>query len=89
MNLPRVFRFYFKIPKVDGLEALRRLKANPHSGDTSVVTRHSSPEKRELVESHRHGASSCLGKAMGLDPSVDCVCAPEDDRLLLNQVPEQ
>src|ERR1700722_9504410 len=52
---PKLIILDLKIPKVEGLEVLRRLKANPHTRPIPVVVLSSSREKRDLAESYRLG----------------------------------
>lgn len=56
-----------KLPKVNGLEVLRRLKANPHTRAIPVVVWSSSQEKRDLTECYQLGANSYLVKPMDFD----------------------
>jgi two-component system response regulator len=56
-----------KLPKVNGLEVLRRLKSNPHTRAIPVVVWSSSQEKRDLTECYQLGANSYLVKPMDFD----------------------
>jgi CheY-like chemotaxis protein len=51
-----------KMPKVDGIEVLRRLKSDERTRATPVVIMTSSGEDRDLVESYRLGANSYVVK---------------------------
>ena len=61
---PKLVVLDLKLPKVGGLEVLRRLKANLHTRSIPVVVFSSSVEKRDLVESYHLGANSYLVKPM-------------------------
>ena len=64
---PKLVVLDLKLPKVGGLEVLRRLKANLHTRSIPVVVFSSSVEKRDLVESYHLGANSYLVKPMDFD----------------------
>ena len=66
-----------KLPKVSGLEVLRRLKANPQTRKIPVVILSSSQEERDLIESYQLGANSYVVKPMDFDmfgASVAMLC---------------
>lgn len=62
--LPRLIILDLKLPKVDGLEVLRRLKSNPQGRSVPVVVWSSSLEKRDLTTSYELGVNSYLVKPM-------------------------
>jgi len=51
-----------KLPKVDGLEVLRRVRQDPRTHLLPVVVLTSSNEERDMVESYRLGANSYVRK---------------------------
>jgi two-component system response regulator len=51
-----------KLPKVDGLEVLRRIRADPRTSSLPVVVLTTSAEERDIVESYRLGANSFVRK---------------------------
>ncbi len=53
-----------KLPKVNGLEILERIRADPELRDMPVVVLTSSDEERDLLESHRLGADSYVRKTV-------------------------
>jgi CheY-like chemotaxis protein len=55
------------IPKVDGLEVLRRLKADPRTRTIVVVILTSSKEERDLATGYRMGAKSYIQKPVDFD----------------------
>lgn len=65
--LPRLILLDLKLPKVDGLEVLRRLKSNPHTRTVPVVVWSSSLEKRDVSASYELGVNSYLVKPMDAD----------------------
>jgi CheY-like chemotaxis protein len=64
---PKLVVLDLKLPKVDGLEVLRRLKSNPASRSIPVVVLTSSQEASDLSESYRLGANSYLVKPMDFE----------------------
>lgn len=64
---PKLIVLDLKLPKISGLEVLRRLKVNPNSQSLPVVVLSSSQEKRDLSDSYQLGANSYLVKPMDFD----------------------
>ncbi|MGD9952403.1 MAG: response regulator [Burkholderiales bacterium] len=62
-----------KMPKVDGIEVLRRLKSDERTRATPVVVMTSSSEERDLVESYRLGANSYIVKPVRFEAFLDTV----------------
>ena len=56
-----------KLPKVSGLEVLRRIKADPKTRKIPVVILSSSQEERDLIESYQLGVNSYVVKPMDFD----------------------
>ncbi len=84
----RVIFLDLKLPKVDGLEILRRLKTDPRTRGIPVVVMSSSQEERDLVESYRLGASSYVVKPMDFDEFAETVRTLTFYWLRFNQVPK-
>lgn len=59
---PKVVLLDLKLPKVDGLEVLRRIRADSRTKYLPVVILTSSLEHADLIESYRLGANSYLRK---------------------------
>lgn len=66
-TMPRLVLLDLKLPKVDGMEVLRRMKNSPHTHDVPVVILTSSREERDLVESYRLGSNSYIQKPVDFD----------------------
>lgn len=60
--LPRLVLLDLKLPRVDGLEVLRQLRAQDRTRLLPVVVLTSSDEDRDLVESYELGANSYIRK---------------------------
>jgi two-component system, response regulator len=59
---PKFILLDLKLPKVDGLEVLRRIKADPRTQQVPVVMMTSSREERDVIESYRLGVNSYIVK---------------------------
>jgi CheY-like chemotaxis protein len=84
---PRVVLLDLKLPKVDGLEVLRRIKADERTRLIPVVVLTSSREDRDLVESYQLGVNSYITKPVDFDEFLDCVQTLGMYWLMLNQPP--
>ena len=77
-----------KLPKVSGLEVLRRLKADPRTRTIPVVVLSSSQEERDLVESYEIGVNSYIVKPMDFDEIGASVRMLGQYCLQFNQTPK-
>jgi CheY-like chemotaxis protein len=66
-NPPKVVLLDLKLPKVDGLEVLRAMKADPRTRAVPVVVLTSSKEEKDLIESYHLGANSYIQKPVDID----------------------
>jgi two-component system response regulator len=82
---PRVILLDLKLPKVDGIEVLRRLKDDPRTRTIPVVVLTSSREERDLVETYRLGANSYIVKPLDFVKFIEAVRQAGLYWLLLNR----
>jgi two-component system response regulator len=84
---PRVVLLDLKLPLIDGIEVLRRLRAHPRTRTLPVVILTSSREERDIVESYHLGVNSDIVKPVDFDQFTDAVRQLGYYWLLLNQAP--
>jgi two-component system response regulator len=85
---PNVMLLDIKLPLVDGLEVLRRVKQDPRTRTIPVVMLTSSREERDLVESYRLGVNSYIVKPVDFDQFNEAARALGMYWLLLNKPPK-
>ena len=71
--LPEVVLLDLKLPKIDGLEVLRRLRADPRTNLVPVVILTSSKEERDVGSGYNLGANSYVCKPIEFDEFIDAV----------------
>jgi two-component system response regulator len=84
---PAVVLLDLKLPRLDGLEVLRRLRADPRTQLTRVVVLTSSKEETDVVRSYTHGANSYIRKPVDFDSFMSAVGQLGLYWLLLNETP--
>jgi two-component system response regulator len=84
---PKLILLDLKLPKVDGLEVLRRLKADPATRSIPVVMLTSSREERDIIESYKLGVNSYLCKPVDFTQFAEVVRQIGMYWLLMNQPP--
>jgi two-component system, response regulator len=86
-NGPKVVLLDLKLPLVDGIEVLRRMKGDPRTQAIPVVVMTSSSEERDIVETYQLGVNSYIVKPVDFDRFTEAVKQLGYYWLLLNKPP--
>jgi two-component system response regulator len=76
-----------KMPKIDGIEVLRRIKADDGTRTIPVVVMTSSDEERDVVESYRLGVNSYIVKPVQFEAFLETVAKIGLYWVVTNRVP--
>jgi two-component system response regulator len=85
---PKLVMLDLKMPKVDGIEVLRRLKENAATRAIPVVVMTSSNEERDVVESYQLGVNSYIVKPVEFDAFIETVAKIGMYWVLTNRAPQ-
>jgi DNA-binding response OmpR family regulator len=85
--LPHLLLLDLKLPKLDGLQLLRRLRSEPRTQLLPVVVLTSSDEDRDVIEGYRLGANSYIRKPVDFNQFTEAVRQLGLYWLVLNQSP--
>jgi two-component system response regulator len=86
---PKLVMLDHKMPKVDGIQVLRRLKENPATRAVPVVVMTSSNEERDVVDSYQLGVNSYIVKPVQFDAFLETVAKIGLYWVLTNRVPTE
>lgn len=86
-NIPRLILLDLKMPKVDGIEVLNKIKNDVHKKIIPVVVLTSSKEERDIIESYKLGVNAYVVKPVEFEKFVEAVAKLGLFWLLLNQPP--
>jgi two-component system, response regulator len=84
---PQLILLDLKLPRVDGLEVLQRLRSDPRTQLIPVVVLTSSSEEEDIIASYRLGANSYVRKPVEFHHFADAVRQLGLYWLLINQAP--
>jgi CheY-like chemotaxis protein len=84
---PRVVLLDLRLPKVDGMEVLRRIKEDERTRTIPVVVLTSSKEDRDIAESYQLGVNSFISKPVEFDAFAKTVSELGLYWLLVNHPP--
>ena len=84
---PKVVLLDIKLPKVDGLEVLRQLRADPRTTRQPVVLLTSSAEQRDIDTAYQNHANSYIVKPVDFEKFTEAVRELGLYWLVLNQAP--
>ncbi|MGH7565764.1 MAG: response regulator [Gemmatimonadota bacterium] len=86
-ELPAIVLLDLQLPKIDGLEVLRRLRAEPRTRLLPIIILTSSREERDLVEGYTLGANSYIRKPVDFHQFTEAVRQLGLYWLVLNEPP--
>ena len=87
-SLPRLVLLDIKLPKMDGLEVLQRIRSNERTRLLPVVMLTSSNEEKDLIESYRLGTNSYIQKPVSFDEFLKAAKQLGVYWLQLNKTPQ-
>jgi CheY-like chemotaxis protein len=83
--VPKVVLLDLKLPKVSGLEVLKKVKSDERTQTIPVVVLTSSQEEKDMIESYRLGVNSYIVKPVDFDKFVEAVSEVGLYWLLINK----
>ena len=83
--LPAVILLDLKLPKIDGLEVLKAIRADQRTQFLPVVVLTSSNEEKDLLTSYSHGCNSYIRKPVDFDEFAEAIAQLGLYWLVLNQ----
>ncbi len=87
-DLPKLVLLDLRMPKVDGMEVLRKIKADPRTNKIPIVVLTSSKEDEDIVESYNLGVNSYVSKPVEFEEFTEAVSTLGLYWMLLNKSPE-
>ena len=88
-DMPQVILLDLKLPKIDGLEVLRRIRSDSRTHRLPVVVLTSSKEDQDLLQAYSIGVNSYVRKPVDFNQFVEAIGQLGLYWLVLNEVPPQ
>lgn len=85
IEAPRLVLLDLKLPKINGIEVLKKVKADPRTKSIPIVIFTSSKEERDLFESYQSGVNSYIQKPVDFEEFRKTISALGSYWLVTNQ----
>ncbi|MDH3973460.1 MAG: response regulator [Deltaproteobacteria bacterium] len=86
-NAPKLVMLDLRLPKVDGIEVLKRIKSDERTKGIPVVVVTSSSEERDIVESYQFGVNSYITKPINFEDFAKTISDLGFYWMILNRLP--
>jgi len=86
-DAPSMILLDLKLPRIDGLEVLRRIKADARTRSLPIIVLTSSREERDIVDSYQLGVNSYIVKPVDFEQFTEAIRQLSMYWLVLNQLP--
>ena len=88
-EIPKVIFLDLKMPKLSGLEVLKKIKSDEQTKIIPVVLLTSSKEETDILEGYKLGVNSYIVKPVGFENFVKAICNVGLYWLLINHSPNK
>lgn len=87
-NIPKIILLDLNLPKINGLEVLRRIRSDENTRTVPVVMLTASNEERDMVASYSLGANSYVVKPLDFEKFLEVISNLITYWMLVNQLPQ-
>jgi CheY-like chemotaxis protein len=84
--LPKLILLDLKLPKVSGLEVLKKIKSDARTKKIPIVMLTSSSEEKDIIESYKYGVNSYITKPVDFNKFIESIREIGLYWMLLNQI---